>query len=358
VEGQLPAQEDWIDVTNGGQYYVVNNLMTWRASGDDYHRIVLGDDKTFTREYAVEHIDGVMDFDIEVDVSPLGEQPVWLKHTLPMASTEVWLNDRALIEGLDYSIDLPTITITNKEWIDHNSETQSVRVLIHGFQSEWLDNLKPEGPHYVKHGTLSFNHRYDLRDDKVMRCVVGGRVIRREELGFAENSGDVGAPSEIAEGTPYSLYPVYTPLRGVVIPELPVEQDVDRAIDQEVANYLSVRLPQTDPGYPPVIPGKYNVYSPFINRILHDFINGLWLVSEDRITDDNLELITQRYHYLLDRDPARWDLDFGFVAVHPHIYTEVITVSAREYSILERLSQLYLKGNVDLTHFLQIGQRT
>jgi hypothetical protein len=150
-------------------------------------------------------IDGTMRFPL----SAMEDRGDGIKNHIllvPYGNIDIFLNGKSLIQGLDYFIDFPEVVITNKAYLtaDPNTTEQQIHIRCTGFTTRDVKVADPADISYVMHGALSYNRRYDLRDDAVQRIVVDGRVKLAEQVRFAEEL-KTRDPLAVTNGKPYVI---------------------------------------------------------------------------------------------------------------------------------------------------------
>jgi hypothetical protein len=279
----------------------------------------------------------------------------YLPLELPMGNLTVWLNGHCLIAGLDYVLNDGTeIVIINKEYLVAAAD-QSLTLRWSGHIEDKLPEDHSECG-VVKQGMLSANNKFDIRDDRLSRVVVRGKVLQPDMLEYAEDHSGVLVEG-VMDGSPYTIEYYQPPHYGLGIENISEFKSDSLSLNIRLSALLSSKLPQ--PTFPPFITvdRAYVLYSVFISAVLEDMKNGNIRIEHGALTEKELVSLAQPYLPLLDMDPTLIDLPFTkeLVAIHPHRYMEDITVTLYEYQTLERLSLKYLNGLVDMTQHVRIG---
>jgi len=351
-----PDQTQWEDVTGNDQVYtIIDNKVVWYHDTSRWFTAVRSDERFLAYERTLTSDNGLLDFYIDGE----DEFPAGAAHGIfyiPLGKLDLWLNGRAMIEGLDYVIQWPRIVVCNKRYlIPGNSQKLTVRGT--GFCNSNLERDTPAENGFVKHGMLSRNGRYDIRDDKVQRIVIDGRTYHRSALKFAEEHKGIQVSAQ-AEGSPYIVENIIVPLRSLGNDEDYVYRDRSLAVDKSVGDWLNLRLPEPEIKDPVMVPNnKYPIYSPFASTILYDLMNGRLSTEAFRgyYSDRELRAVLQRFEYLLDFDPCfREGLDLRYIAIHAHNALIEYEVDIYQWRMLSRAVRIYLQDRVDLTQFLSI----
>ena len=353
AKGYPQGTRDYEDVTgNLGEYKLLNGVITF-VNGAIYDYLVVSDRKLLVYSLKLNYRDHLLKFSIQ-NTNSAGE---WLVMDFMPGRITLWLNQYRLIEGLDYFVQFPQIVICNKRYLDQTKDEQQVTICCSGLplanmQRESLGDLG-----YVKFGILSGNDRFDIRDDKVVSCVVDGRTFHRDQLEFAEDSKLVSiAGWDVREGAPYQINEQYVPIRGITDHDTLVLRDDARAIDERVSGYLSYWLPEPKLGDLQIIPELHWLYSPFFAKVLWDLRNGV--IAVDKIFRSDKQILEEldSYRWLLLYDPALQEIDWRYVNVHPHHSTTVLTVNQVQWAYLARVNRLFLNNRVNMSNFLIIDE--
>lgn len=331
-------------------YIVDNGVITWFVDTDRVSPTLIDNSRhlVYRQDFVVS--DGAIAFTIQHNRNGA---PVPLH--MPMETVELWLNNKPLVQGIDYHVEWPLVVVVAKPFITQEELTHTVTIRCRGVSS----TLKSPKFGYVANGLFSENSTWDLRDDKVVRIVAGGKILSRSQVAFREDTS-VGAPN-IPDGTPYSIDDPTIPLGELIHVPLKDYRKIAHDLDQRIEGYLSIYSPT-----PPVndvvdLPHYYHLFSPTLNKIMHDLINGEYVpVKDDEthvISTRQLDEVMGRYQHLLKHDPAYIGYDDRFSVVHPHWYYRTITLSELEYALMERVNRRYLNNVVQLNQYIKIGQR-
>ena len=268
---------------------------------------------------------------------------------------DIWLNGKSLIRNIDFVEAFPMVLITNKEYLVEGN-TQVIQVRAFGEPTTHLKYIPKNDYGFVKHGMLSINNIFDVRDDMQLRCVVGGKVLARKDLKLMESGGIL--IDSIHNGMPYHLEYVLQHLSFVTKTSNYLAMDEEKTIRESVSKYLTYQLPEPPNLGPVIIERQHQIYSPYMSTVLHAVLEGTIMIGndEDRITDNELRDMLSAYDYILELDPCIQPLDRDYVIVHPHQYYHSVLVTRRQYWFLTRVSQLLLGSRVTLSRFLRIGE--
>jgi len=347
AKGYPNGSREWEDVTNTGDHQIVNNVLTFQST-NIYDYLVVSDRKFLVYQLKLNYRDHLLKFTINARNAEGVVEPI---EYLPGELT-LWLNRHRLIEGLDYFVKWPQVVICNKRYLDQTQDEQSIVIRAMGW-AEGGKRVTGGDLGYVQHGILSINNRFDIRDDKVVSCVVDGRTMHRDQLEFREDSQLVRLGG-VREGAPYQVSEQYVAIRGIEDYETQSMREDALAIDERVSGYLSYWLPEETIDALQTIPELHWLYSPFLAKVLWDLRNGIITVDSTYRTDKQIIEELESYRYLLEYDPAIKDLDTRYVSVHPHHSTTVLQVTQPQHAYLKRVNRLFLNDRVQMAQFLSI----
>ncbi len=354
IVGGVPTNA-WVDVTDSAQYAIVNNVLTWFTDANTY-TLVRGDSYALGYDVDVMMPQGVIDISLTHRAVRNGQIVTQLMQ-IPMGELDLWLNGRSLIENVDYYVDFPRIVIVNKEYlINPDTTAQNIEVRFQGFCKSDFSREPQQDRGFVVHGMLSKNRRYDIRDDKVLRIIVNGKLYERSELKFSETDSGIRITDE-KNGSPYLIRDLVVPTRGLTLEDTYAMREKSKVIDKIVSDYLTLKIPEPVIEEPSAITGRYPVVSPFCCKLMYDLIAKN--LDDPRLytqyNDDVVRELCAPYEELLRFDPTQDATlaDPEFVIVHPHNLTRVIDIDIYAYQFLSRAAGIYLNGLVNLSHHLR-----
>ncbi|HCJ6141245.1 TPA: hypothetical protein NV947_001704 [Escherichia coli] len=346
VVGEVPTN-DYYKAEEGTDYTRDGNKITWTVDRTRRHPTVIYDDFHLFFEVDVKVSEGQIRIPIVARNQDGQQRTLWL----PMETVEVWLNNHPLVHGIDYHTRWPEIVVVCKAWMA-DGDTNKISVRCRGVTGE----LRIPKHGFVSSGLLSNNSQFDCRDDKVIRVVGGGSLLLRDEVVFREDN-TVGVDI-VQDGFPYSVDDPTIPLRTLVSGDTYDLRDTARDLDTRVEAYLSNWFPTPPPVNPVPLPYLYHLYSPTLNKILWDYLQGILILREDdpeyRISTSQLDNIMERYKDLLPFDPAYIGYDKAFVKLHPHVKYETVEINELGFAFLDRVNERYLNGEVQLNQYLII----
>jgi hypothetical protein len=340
------SQNDWKDVTGDAEYYtVVGNVVTWNVNPVRFHTAVKSSKDFLASTIELNYRDDLLAFTVNVEEVRGGRVPVTSVMDIPPGQLDVFLNGFSLIEDIDYYVKWPEVCIVNKVFLKPGT-LQTVVVRGRGFCDKDMQLEKAKDVGFVKYNELSRNARFNVRDDKVCRIVVGGQLFTRSEVGFVEDKATLTV--EVANGTPYQISNPVIPMAGVTNGDTYVLKAKSEAIDKEVEDYLTLGLPEPAKPQPNPIPNKYPVFSPFTAKLIYDMLNGILLMDEFKgeysLNDVKAKLVG--YEWILPYDPALKDVNTDYVMIQPHPETEVIKLDIYQFRFVTRAIEAYLGDKV------------
>jgi hypothetical protein len=346
---------NWLMATEGVDYAFVNDKLVWLLDRVKWYTAVRDDRKFLTYSIDITALDGLYYFPIQVTEKRSDGNYYKQNMNLKPGKLELFMNRHAMIEGLDYFLNWPFVTITNREFLLEGN-TQNVIVRASGFPQDDMSMQPPAEFGFVQHGLLSRNNRFDIRDDKVMRMIVRGKTLTRDKLAFAEEHNGVYLTDVVKNGSPYLIDDVVVPLRNLVDENTYSLRAKSRTIDSAISDYLTLKLPQPVIADPNIIEERYEVFSPFACKVMFDLINGL--IWDDQMKayygDVDIKRWLKDYEYLLAFDPCKQGVDTRYVSIHPHHLSYEVELDIYQYNFLNRAIAFYLESKVDISHFISI----
>lgn len=347
----------WIDITDSGFYTVANNRLTWQLGETNQFMMVRFDDSFLDYELNFTPVAGTIYFTLS-EFANYGDGVKHRTLSVPPGELDLWLNGKALVRDVDYIVRFPMVYIWNQSYIKQPALTtaQKIHVRARGFASRNLTMDPIEDRGWVEHGVLSRNNRYQLRDDRVLRIIVGGSTYHRDDLRFAETDSAIRV-TDSKNGLPYEIKDLVVPLRNITPSETYALRDKAKEIDLAVEGFLQYRLKEPVRNAASSIPQRYPLYSLFMSHLVTDMLEQRFATDVNRMLTDNDVLdACKPYESLLYVDPLGSDegVDMDYVIVRPHISSTVLEVKAFQFAFLQRVNKLYFNGQIPLSNFLSI----
>lgn len=282
---------------------------------------------------------------------------MYREETIPYGGLDIFMDGESLIEGIDYFVQWPQVVVTRR-LPRLPSEGLDIKVRCYGFCKSDMSHSLVRDIGFVNHGMLSDNSRYDVRNDRNIRIVVGGKYMPRKDVVFIE---DLPTPEEkskvpvLPEGAPYCISDVVQPIDHILKRDTFDFYELSASVDTKVQEYLDLHGPDIPSPTPAVTNALWKLYDPFISKIIHDLTNTSWLGNGELVgeyTADDIDEWLVDHLYLLDYDPILKGVDLRYIHVGAHSSMHPIEVSVEQYAFLERVITLYLNGKIDLTPYV------
>lgn len=347
----------WSDVTGTDSYYLENNKIKWVDTNFDPYIRVRSNHTFLSYDLNLQANIGLIKFDLNNIENREGFTAEYVMQ-VPMGELDIFLNGKSLIKGLDYNVNFPEVVIFNKEYlVSPLTELQNIHIRFTGFCDKNLKLTHVNDYGFIKHGFLSNNNKFDIRDDKVLRIVIDGKLKTRDDVLFSEEHTGVSIINTI-NGRPYSIRDIVVPLKGLTKEDTYTLREKSLVVDNEISNYLTLKLPQPERPALSAIAARYQIFSPFICKIIYDLNIGILNdpLLLNNYSDNTVNQICKPYEYLLEFDPivSKNKVDTNFVVIHPHNLFTVIELDFFSYRFVERVIKLYAKGLVSISPFLNI----
>jgi hypothetical protein len=357
-DGDGLPDNQFVDVTDSGNYTIIGNTLTWLVDPTLHYGLVRSNKAALGYSFMLAPSAGLLRFPLMHEQVRNGIVGNWIMQ-VPMGELDVWLNGYSLIEGLDYFVQFPEIVITNKAYLidPHLGTEQAIAVRFTGFCKEDLTREVADDTGYVKYAMLSQNTRFDIRDDKVLRIVVGGKLYERGELLFSETDSGVTVP-DARNGAPYQIRDFVVPVRGQTPHDTYELRTLSEAVDQSISDYMSLRIAPPVFETPNAITERYAVFSPFCCRVLNDLVSGDLNPTQmyGFFSDQDVVNICQPYVELLAYDPTQDENlpSEEFVVIHPHNLDTTMELTIYQYRFALRVIKMFLHDRVSLSTFVQV----
>lgn len=352
----------YTEVTGSNAYDVLaDSSVVWHVDPTRFlparqsDRTFLINEFTFTYEDVMTK-NGLLMVNAEYDSLKMGERTPLM---FEPETVEVWLNGRSLVVGLQAVVSWPFIGICDRALLDILGKTDFNIVLR-------VRNFLPLGERYampdygfVYDGLLSNNSKYDVKDDKVIRIIAGGRMYGRSDVDFREDVPTLGK-HPVTNGTPYQITDPLVPLRKQVEYPTYAMRKIAKALDVAVEDYLTQKLPTPPASEYNPIPTRYNLYSLTLNKLVLDMVNGQFAIEErpgNAITSAELEERMRPYEKFLAVDAAYLTTDPHYVSFYPLASPGTATLYPLEFSFIERVNKTYFNNRVILNTQLKVEDR-
>lgn len=347
------SDNNWVDVTDSNSYSVKNGLLTWNVDLNNKVGMILYNDQTLTYEFDLEHLDKSLSFDI-TEIWDGGGIPL----VLAPAQIDIFMNGYSLIENVDYTIDYPNVYIVNKQYLNKDLQHFSVRAFGICPIKDAPKNECELG--YVIGGVIGDNKRYNVRDDRVTRIVIGGRLYLSEDVPSSELNNGNNLWS-LLNGLPYMVKHVYCSNKYTKEYTNYYLYDEARELDQRVSDYLTAHCIKPSVGVIGDIVGdKYRLYSPLMNAITNAIRLGILVVDELgseylKYTAQYIATKVRDYIWWLNYDPIKLGYDNRYFSLQPHNDLGLVTVGANEFKFLNQVNDIYFKGELVMEGYYEVN---
>lgn len=352
------ADNIWIDITGARGISFEVNAGTLTSKLDTAKTfLMVRTDKTFVQNTQMLRANrGTFSFDI-TEMVDKGDGLKSHLMTIPGAQIDVWINGKSGVQGVDYIVEFPKVYLTSRRHIAQPCSTmvQNVVYRVLGFCNDQLQFDCTEDIGWVSHEALSNNKRFDLRDDKVLRIVVGGACMHRQDLKFYEDYPGAKALSDL-NGLPYEIKDLMLPIGRFTDTNVYELKKRSLCIDKTVTMYMSDKFKTDTPDTVYAVGDLYPLVSPFISRLVDDITTGsLRLSPTMSMTKMDVLAVCKPYEYLLKWDPVslKNQQDERFSYVCPHFGDSVIDLSVFEYRFIAKVVEVYTENRVKISHFLR-----
>ncbi|MBE0438139.1 MAG: hypothetical protein IBX57_00030 [Gammaproteobacteria bacterium] len=357
LAGGNPLKDNWRLAVEGSDYKVEGDVLTWLVDRDTTWSALRTDDGFLVRKFQDSFTDGILRFTIKA-MDRVQEETVEVLSHIPPAKLEVFLNGHPLIENLDYFVKWPEVIISNKEYLKPDLDIeQDIVVRCLGFCTDDLQRLPANDFGYVENGILSANNRFDVRDDKVMRFVAGGRIYHQNELQFCEDDCGIRI-GNIGNGTPYLIDETPVALGNLINEEVHSFRERSLNLDKRISDYLTMYYPEPERSEISVIDKRYRIISPFISKIYYDLASGFFYPEgiENQYSEEKAREWVKDYEWLLDYDPINHGVDQRYVSIHPHpLFTEV-SLDIYRYNFLLKIVKSYYNDRMNIASHINIKE--
>lgn len=272
---------------------------------------------------------------------------------LPLSYTEVYLNGKYLVAGVDYVLAEGELTITNKMYfLDAVTEGErlNVKLLHYGLP---IDSFYRQETGFIEHRRFArtpipflINHRH--RDVWIDGCLAQPHLIAKIE------DSDSVMDEGYREGGVYSLTSGLMVLSAWARARLCQGDSGEK--ERLSANTLANYLPEPDVSGPVFIPYAHAIYSPFIYRIIQMVRGGAINVAK---VGHSRAAVAQAITPHLDarnEDIISYDLDWDMINVHPCPANEQMTITEDEYQFLITANEVYFHNRLEFNSYFNITQ--
>lgn len=349
----------WIDVTNLNTYYYVDDYK--RPDGSVVKRLTwnLANLQAIGARGMVRINNRVCykTFNIRDLIKPNRSFPTL---TIPLnsrnkvqvepGSIDIWMEDRLLIEDIDYVVRWPDIFIGRRI---QDPATGKLNIRLSGLaNAEDSKHDKAREIGFVKDGVVSVNKHYDIRNDRNIQINIGGSLKLRDEVSFDEKR----ATPYPLDGRPYQIKDYITPVELFTNRKTMLEKAKSETLDIRVMDYINQYLITPEINSPTIVNTRWLIVSMFLDDIIGRLLTG-WLTQElsTTWTATQIDGWVTPYKDLLGIDIAYFTAtNFDYIRLIPHGKGLQVGLTQRQYMFVEQVCEIYLKGKVQLNHMLTV----
>lgn len=265
---------------------------------------------------------------------------------IPPGQVSVYVNGVSQVNGIDFAMDWPTISI-NRKPAEQNVENLSILVRTMG----WCDasTMQPwvieNG--FVKDGVVSINGRFDTRFNGTGLVIVGGKFLPYDEVRFQERQAGLAS----TDGVPYSISSYILPLETVTQKSSYLLLQKEVAFKQKVSDYLTIKQPPAGPVNPVIIGDRWRLFSPVVSALIHSLNDGYLGAGQldAQYTNVDVDQWMLPFIGLLPFDPAYIGFDANYIEVSAHQFNTTMSLTNAQYRFVEYVIKHYLFDRIDLT---------
>ncbi len=344
----MSIQWNSVNLTNANAYPAVrfNNFVVYK------------DAVPFT-----EQLDGVLQFSINNLCNRNNATADMVEH-IPYASLLVIVENKLLIENIDYFVEWPLIVVTKKY------SAKNVKLVMYGLPNDDLSSPVQREHGWSYRGVLSADDRWHLRDDRNTIITYGGNVIHPSLIKAYENYWEVSGfsvpnnhmssvPYTMTNVVPYSVIDVIQTIEPLYAGyDTVIEYNKSLTIDTAIEDYMTEHKDFVVPDSPNITSEFWKLYSPFISRIIGEMLDGRFndLVPMNEMPTSVLQDMVEDFIWLLDFDPILRGVDLSNCTVLPHCYNTPVALELNQYMFIKRLVDIYLDGKINLSPMLVVEE--
>lgn len=355
--GNTPTGPDgqWVDITDTLEYTLAAGQFTFTGAETDCVLLVRNELRFLTQDLVMEVRHGTFQFTLEEQTDP-EQDPT--PASLPWEQLDVFLNGHPLVEGIDFIVEFPKVTVWAKRyWQDPPSEPQILHVRQLGFPASSLQHQPPVRTGFVHHGVVSDDDWFTVHQDQVLSIIIGGGLRPPSQVFFAEEAQGITQPSTW-NGLPFAVKSLPVPVGSWLNRSTQALRDPALALNNRIEALLSLHLPAPEWDAVGTIPTLYPLYSPFIARLVAGFETGEISTAElaAATTDPAILTLCAPYESWLTADPAYGvnRVDPLYAVVHPVADTSLRAFTVDQLRVLSRALVLYQITGIDLAPFFTV----
>lgn len=278
-------------------------------------------------------------------------------HHVGMSILSIWLNGRYLTETLDYQVYHGRAYLTSKTayW----TATPTITVIYAGLPNNPLKHSPDVTWGWVTYGGILNDSVYDLTMYRNKQFYIDGRAVTYAEINEKEqylDKPDISPYLPFVDGTPYTIVDVVQFTADDDLNVLTATAIGEHVQDQAVSDYVTMIDPQPPKTGIVTIPSKYELVSPFFNKVIEDVLNGtIQITSTSSYSADAITLLLSSYLWMIQFDPCLLDISKNFTQISPRWDTTINNVNQAQYDFLIKVNETLLYNQVEGIHlYLQV----
>lgn len=353
--------EKWVDITdNREEYKVVGDVLTYTGIDSDKYLMVRTNETFLAYNFSAIQKNGTLIFTLQ-ETNRMGGVSKQRPVPVPPGDLKIWMNGEELVQGIDFIVKWPVISINNYKHVRQpaKSASQDFMVRASGFCSSSLELPSPDEVGFLENGALSNEDpfKWNLHDDRSQHVSIGGRLYHKNDVVFAENF-PAWSPRDLRNGQPYQITTNViktTPYTQRFTYDLLTEA---KAIDSQVRAYLQLYASKPVNQPVSVMPERWRLVSPFFSFLISAAESDLFQFADTDIFDEaKTREICKPFEYLLDYDPIFPDngLSESYINVTPIREQSQVTVRRVNYRFLLEAVKLYGGGRIGLNNFVRFN---
>lgn len=337
------------DVTGTDLYEVSNGYVVFKKLDVVNQRaMIVFADQFLAYEFELQHMDHSLSFDL-TEIYDDGRLPV----KVVLAQLDLWLNNRPLIDNVDWFFDDGHFFIHNKEFLVEGP--QKITVRAHGFHADLKKPKTETELGFVEGGVIGNIPRYNIREDRTTRCVIYGRLFHQADVPSAELLPASNLDDSL-NGRPYMVKHAYTPVKFAEPYDNHPLYDEGRDLDKRIVDYLTKYCPKPQPQVMANLQDKYRLFSPFLNQLVNGVLNKVIVLPDLEngkiFSNQTIQELATPFLSWLKYDPAALGFDQRYFAIMPYANVTTLTVTAKELLFIRQANDLFLKSACKIeSHF-------
>lgn len=338
---------NWEDITNNqSKVSITNNQCTLNEDQNKLIKVVyLNEPNIYNLSLPI--VDGILYFHLTIYEdrgTGLALHPI----DVPYTNIEIFLNGYRLTYGLDFFINFPYVSITNKKYIDYTKVNQDIHIRMYGFTLDKTEINSLEIKGFVNNGVLCRNRYYDIRDDRVFSVFIDGKIYSRNNVIFAEEDNTIRI-NHPYNGLPYTVKEPFIAIKNVTGLDTIPYYTANIELNKKISNLFNIIFPEPTINEFNIISDHHYIYSPTVSKIINDLLDGninsnLYTNPYNDSTIIDL-LDSPPYKDIYKIDPIKFDMPNNLVEIHPHIGNTTINLNLFQYRFLTNVIRIITNNN-------------